>query len=46
MNLEGIFDFCESPAFMVGALWFCLAIVAMAIIMGVLRAAGRGNDGR
>ena len=46
MNLEGFFDMCESPAFMFWGLWFCGAIVATAIIMGVMRAAGRGNDGR
>ena len=44
MNLEGFFDMCESPAFMVGALWFCLGVGAMAVLMGVLRAAGRGNE--
>ena len=44
MNLEGFFDMCESPAFMFWGLWFCGAIVATAIIMGVLRAAGRGGE--
>lgn len=46
MNIEWIFDALESPAFLIVAGYVCGVILAAFVIWGVLRAAGRGNDGR